>query len=549
MTHLPQPNSSWPPAGHGRRYADMAVAAAWYAGEPAGIRNVSGGGGAGEGYGEHWHAPGTTINPQGGAAPRRGLKAAAHRFWGNSGPDDTRVRRHLPVAEEVARASARQLFSERVQAQVIDPQAKDGEPSEEAKAAQRRLDQLLDAMGWDSMLLAAAEVSSAFGSIGFRVAFDKEVLPDRPFIARMLPTSLVPVYRWGQLVGLLAWQVLDEDKAGNIWRHVESWGSDGRVQHGLYIGKADNIGSPVDLRQRPETERLQVDAEGYALIVRAMPLGGRLATTVPNMLPDPANVDNLVGRSDFTPGARDLFDAIDQAYSQMLESLDDAKSRIIISEDLLSRGKAGAGFGFDGDRRLFTPVKMPPAEKEGGSLPIEKVQFEMHLAEFFQGIDWLMTKAYEAAGLNLRSDAGAGGRDLTATEVRSDDSLTQGTRDAKIRYWQPRLAELLTALLAVDVEQFAPRDPESGQPIRTAYRVGVTFPDAVQPTMLDLAGIAEALKRAGAASTRELVRTVRPDWTDEDVDREVARIVNAAQVVDPISFQMAGDGTAEGDGA
>lgn len=544
MTHLPATNAAWPPAGAQRRYDAMRVAGAWYGGDPEAIRYAEGGGGT---YAEHWHRPGTTINPQGGAGQR--AVAAVKRFWGSAGTDDTRQRRHLPVPEALARMSARQLFSERVQAQVIDPEAKDGELSPAGLAAQRRLDQLLEAMGWDALLLASAEQAAVFGSIGFRVAFDKAVVPDRPFIARMLPQSLVPIFRWGQLVALMAWQVLDEDQAGGVWRHVEAWSADGRVQHGLYRGKSDNIGSRMDLRERPETEALDVDQEGYATVVRAFPQGARLATTIPNMLPDPADPENLVGRSDFTPGARDLFDAIDQAYSQMLESLDDAKSRIIISEDLLGRGKAGQGFTFDGDRRLFTPVKVPPAEKEGGGLPIEKVQFEMHLGEYFQGIDWLMTRVYEAAGYNLRGAAGQQDRDLTATEVRADESLTQGTRDAKIRYWQPRLSELLTGLLAVDVEQFAPIDPETRTAIRTAYAVRVTFPDAVQPTLLELATLAEALKRAGAASTRELVRTVRPEWSDQEVDQEVARIVKAATVVDPISLQFGGEGTEEGDGA
>lgn len=529
---LPAPGSAWPPSGHAARYDRMRRPAAWYSGDP------------GQLAGAYGVMPQQLVSTAGNSynAPgivRRVTSAIRSAFWMSGTAELEDTKRHLPVAEDIARASSRHLFSERIRVRVVDPSpGANGEASEVAMAAQRRLDYLMDANGIHATLLAAAEVASALGCAPLRIVWDRSVVPDRPLLVRADPFATVPYYSFGQLAGVAFWTIVQRDEQA-IWRHIELHAG-GKVSHGLYKGDADSIGDRMPLAAHPVTAALEggLNADGELVVLAD---GGTTAISVPNMLPDPLDPMAAVGRSDFTPAVMDLFDAIDRAYSQMMEALEDARSRLLIAEHMLGRGGPGEALSYNADQRIYTKLRVPPGEKEGSSLPIEQVQFEMRLAEYLQGIDALTRKAVEAAGYNVRSDAGEGGRDVTATEVASDDSKSMATRDVKVLYWQPQLAAILTSLLAVDVKHFSGRDPQTGQVVQ-ALPVTVSFPETSQPTLLELAQTAQALREAGAASTMELVRTVRPDWTDKQVGDEVDRIMASASVIDPVSFGTGGGG-------
>lgn len=551
MTGLPANNTAWPPPGNTERYRRMRKHDAWYSGDADRLAGV---------YGTHTAqtatTPGTTLNAPG--LVKRVVAAFRNEFWASPSSDEVDTKRHLPTPEDIARHSARLLFSERLQIRVKGPTypadgpaGADGKPTylkgdamPETLAAQRRLDHTLSMCNFDALVLAAAEIASALGSTGLRIAFDKTgPIKDRPLLARVDADAIVPVYSWGQLVGVMFWQLVKQEAGDVLWRHIELH-EGGRVYHGLYKGSSDSIGERVPLELSLATAHLApiVDDEGGITILTN---GGRTATSIPNMLPDPLDRSNNAGRSDYTPAVMDLFDAIDRVFSQMMDTIEDAKSRIIVSDSMLERGKPGQGVTFDRNQRIFTKVKVPPAEKEGGGLPIEKIQFEMHVAEYLSALDWLIRAAVEAAGYDAGTDVGQSGRDVTATEITVDRSDDMATRDTKIRYWQPELQALLTSYLAVDVEQFTPRDAETGQLVK-AYPVEVTFPDAVQPTKLELANIAKALKDAGAASIYELVKTVNPDWTDAQISKDVERIMTQGNVIDPVSFGTAGAGVTPG---
>jgi len=557
---LPADKSPWPLVGNSARYAWMAKADAWYSGDPGRLSAVYGDSTVRSSVG----GPGTTLNPQG--AVQRLIGAVRSRTWSAKSANEADTRRHLPIAEDIARHSARVLFSERLQIRVMgptheadgpegadgEPQWLKGDPTPETLAAQKRLDANLAALEFDSMLLASGEVSSVLGSSAFRIVYDKTARMTRPIIMRQDADSVIPLYSWGQLAGVIFWDVVLKDDNGVVWRHLELHEvGTGRALHGLYKGTGDNLGErqPLDILG-PRTPALvalapALDAEGGLTITNTP--DATTATSIPNILPDPQDRKNLAGRSDFTPAVMDLMDAADAVFTQMMDTIDDAKSRIILSKSMLESGGPGGGVSFDLDQRIFVKVKTPPGDGNQAGLPIEKVQFEMHVEEYLRAVDSITRKAVEAAGYNSRSDAGEGGRDVTATEINSDDALSMGTRDAKIRYQQPKLAALLTTYLATDVEAFAPRDPDTNELIQ-AYPVEVTFPDIIQPTRLELANVAKALKEAGAASVYELVKTVNPEWNDAQINIEVERITTAATTIDPVTFGGAGEGVGAGDG-
>lgn len=548
---LPADDTAWPPPSVATRYRNMEAPLAWYSGDPARLRRA---------YGTRRIVRRTTMRAGGGIASS--VSTSESSQWAEDPVGEVDTRRHLPLAEDIAQTSAALLFADPPTVEVVGPMVtvRDAagneaqEPAPVTVATQMRLDRILEACNFHGTLLAAAEISAAAGSTGLRIAFDKAspAIGGRPVITRVDADAVIPHYQWGQLVAVTFWQEVDRkgaDSLAPVWRHLELH-EGGKVYHALYEGSGDNLGKRRPLEAKPATARLAqlVDAEGAIVIDAA---GGRTATSVPNMLPDPLNRSDYGGRSDLTPAVMDLLDAADKAYSQLMDSVDDARSRLFISESILERGAPGEGQRFDPRQRVYTKVKMPPSETENGKLPIEKVQFEMHVQEYLELIEALSYKAMDAAGYNPQTQRDDAGAAMTATEYAGRNRKSMTTRDKKLRHWTGELAALLTTLLAVDVAQFGPLyEMVDGQAVAVqALPVRVTFPEAVQPTLIELANVAQALKAAGAASTEVLVRIVHPDWDDKTVGEEVDRITSAASVVDPVSFGSGGIGLGAGDGA
>ena len=530
MPHLPAAGSSWPPHDDALRYERMTRPEAWYSGDPARLGAAYGSGPAVETY------AGTSYNPERAGMVKRVAAAIRNEFWQRSTTEQVSTKRHMPVPEGIARASARLLFGEQVEVRVVDPQpGQDGKPSPVAVAAQARLEELLEACNLPALLLSSAELSSALGSVALRIAFDKASMPLGPVLTWVHPRAVLPSYSWGQQTGVAFWSVVAQTQTVVV-RHIELHAG-GFIWHGLYSGTADKLGDRLPLDASPTTAHLAplCDDDGK---LRAFDAGGPTAVSIPNMLPDPTDPQNRVGRSDFTPAVMDLFDAIDRTYSQMMEELEDGRSKLFIADHLLQRGLPGQGQTFDPNQRLYTQVKQPPGE-DSNTLPIMQVQFAMRMESYLATIDALTRKAFDAAGYTARTDAGQDGRDLTATEVRSNDSLSLGTRDTKALYWRPALQQLLTTLLRIDVQEFAP--VVGGQRVQ-ALPVQVNFPDTLQPTLRELGETVEVLRRAQAVSTLEAVRTVHPEWDDQRVREEVQAIQAAASVVDPVSFGTGGEG-------
>lgn len=556
---LPEDNTQWPPASAAGRYRRMKLPRAWYSGDPGQLRSAYGVKVATRAGGLR-----TTLNPGGGA--QRVIGTNADSFWADNPTSELDTRRHLPIAQDIATISADQLFSDPPTVRVMGPTDAEGRPSIETRAAQQRLDRVLELCRWDSLLIASAEIASALGSTGLRIAFDKTAaaIADRPVIARVTADAVIPHYSWGQLVGVTFWQVVRQDRERDeVWRHLEVHeAGTGMVYHGLYKGDTASIGERQRLDAQPATAHLGTEDDPMGVGgIRVVSAGrGKTATSIPNMLPDPMDLNDEAGRSDFTLPVMDLFDAADKAYTQLMDEVDDAKSRLLIADSMLERGKAGQGVSFDPNQRIFNRVKMPPQEKEGGGLPIEKVQFEMRVTEYLALIDALTWKAIDAAGFNPNTEREGDGAAMTATEVSSRNLKSRTTRDKKVRYWEGELEELLTTLLLVDVEQFAPwvqvettrgegdAQVSTVESVRVqAFPVQVQFPEAVQPTLRELAETASALREAGE-SVLEIQRVLHPDWSERQLRDNVDLIQRAASVIDPVSFGAAGAGVGPGDG-
>lgn len=513
----------WPPEHLRPVYDKYTEWAAWHSGDPAQLAAVYSG------------------NPAGPA--RTGLLARAAAVlrrwvWGNTESNSRpRQKVHVPLAGDIAATSADLLFSDppkiRIATDEPEPAEDEGEAGgdvdDEAKdPTQARLDDLVDD-GVIAALLEAAEIAAAMGGVYLRVVWDTGVNPDRPWIAAVHPDAAVPEWRYGRLWAVTFWRTIIAN-GNRIVRHLERHEVDrgdperprGIIRHGVYDGSPTALGNLAALADFPETAGLASAIEWGDEIDTGH--AGLTAVYVPNMrpnriwrnLPDAA----ALGASDYS-GVEDLLDMLDLTYSSWARDVEHGKARIIVPADYMQSLGRGEGATFDLDREVYEPVN---TLSDSETADITQVQFPIRWTEHQETVnqvkrDIVSSAGYSAATFGL-TDAT---RAITATEVNADDRKSHVTTGRKSRYWTVGLADIIEALLAVDVHHFA-------TPGVVPQRPTIEWPPAVAIDPETESRILANLEAARAASTEEKVRIRKPDWKPSQIAAEVERIHEEQQI-------------------
>jgi len=505
---LPEPGQAWPP----RALADITPVlgqwSAWYDGTPAALR------------GAYQNARSVPLDRP--SQYRGGVVGwAARGWWGRPVGDLTvgqRGQLHIPLAADIARGSADLLYAEPPSLLLADKNTRVS--GETASVTQERLNAYVDD-GFHTVLATGAEVGAALGGRFQRVTWDKAA-QNKPFLTTVDADAAWPEFRWGRLVGVTFWRVVDE-QGQIVRRHVERHELDGAgngvVLHALYEGTKTNIGRVVPLVEHSSTAALAplVGADG-AIVEGRTP--GLLVEYIANQLPqrrwrqDP--VGHNLGRSDFD-GVEQLMDALDETYSSLMRDIRLAKARIIVPSYMLEAGVPGTGASFDLDREVYEGVRGAPPED--GHLDITPTQFEIRVEEHLRACEDIALRAVQGAGYSTqtfaeRTESGQ----MTATEVHSRERRSYLTRDRKIRNERPAVARLAQKMLTIDRVVFGTAGIVPGD-------VTVDFEDSVQDAIITLAQTGQALYTARAASTATRVSMVHPDWTEQQVQDEVAAIL------------------------
>lgn len=495
----------WPPKELNPVTARLAVWSAWYTGDTDSLSDIYGGQLAGD--------PGTPLvgflNPD-----RPGLRGAIGRtlarwFWGLQTPQgEQRTKLHLPIAGDIASVSADMLFSEPPTLTMPD--------DSDAKTQDRLTELAGDEM--QSVLLEAAEVAAGLGGVYLKVCWDRD-LDSKPWLASVHADAAVPTFRYGRLVAVTFWRHIFED-GGRIVRHLERHEVDngqGVILHGLYDGGRGDLGRPIPLNAYPETAGLEPVVEtGIDMLT---------ADYVPNIRPakvwrnQPCGA--YLGRADFS-GAEPFMDALDEVYSSWMRDVRHAKARLVVGDGMLQNLGPGAGSRFNPDREVYEEIAIAPNSSTPG---ITQVQFAIRVQEHRDSAQHLMDKVIQMSGYSSgtfgETDTGVRQAALTATEIRAKQQRSYVTRDKKMLYVRPPLSRIVEAMLAIDRVMFN-SDVTPDKP-------RIQFGDTVSEDPLTLAQTAQALRAAEAASDETLVQLVNPEWDDEQVQEEVAKIQDQRQ--------------------
>lgn len=522
---------TWPPPHIADYTRQQHESAAWWAGDIDHLRNN----GPGRRFWKH-HASADVETPA-------GLQGRAM---------------HASLAASIVSTSADLLFGEVVGLTIPPPEETgetgettdtatvdgivDGDASVSQEAAavdltQARLDELREQANLDSRWLEAGEVAAGLGGAWLRPVWDA-TFADHPLLTVVDPLYAVPEYRFGQLVAVTFWEVVDDDKT-TVWRHLERHEVDiardpatrepildeqgnkvprGVILHGLYKGDKDKLGTARELTEKPATATLAPRVEVPEAAGPLMP------ACVDNVLPNRKSRRLPIGRSDFQ-GAEDELDALDEAWSSLLRDIRLGKVRMIVPERTLERAGNGPGSGrtFDVDKELMVETDAAPDEK-GAALAL--MQGAIRATEHLETIRALTEAVVFAAGYSPATfGVGIEGAAESGTARAIRERRTFRTIEKKRRNAARAVAHVCRALLAIDVAVF-------GRAGVVPMLPRVEWPDITADPRTTAERI-QLLRAAQAISIRNAVREAQPALTPEEVDAEVSALMAELGVADP----------------
>lgn len=509
-----EPNMVWPPVS--KEAAKYAEWSAWYSGDPERLIDVYGGLSASQ------TPDARVINP-----------VPWWRFW-------TRVKRpsagnqghallHVPLPGDLAAVNGALLFSE--EPRVTIKEAHEGAtPSSVAKETERRLLEIMEDGGAYNTLIEGAETAAAMGGVFLRPVWDRAIA-GFPFLATAQVDQAVPVFRWKQLVSVIFWRQIRQDGT-QVIRHLESHEViDGKafIFHGLFKGGARTLGDRMALNSFPETANLEEVVE--------LPFDSLDVQYIPNMRPNRLWRSSPLGISDYS-GSEGLFDALDETYASWMRDIRLAKGRVMVPSEYLSN--IGT---FDVDHEVFTPLQMEPAAAQSGVKSIEVTQFdirvEQHLKTALEFTERVVSNAgYSPQTFGLHIE----GRAESGTALRIRENRTFLTQKRKGHWWRPAVARALQQVLILDREQF------NTEGIDADLLPQVYLADSIINDPVELSQTLNTLKSAMAASTETRVRMLHPEWTADQVKKEVDTIVEEEQIGPMAAPELPGIGTGGGPG-
>lgn len=373
-------------------------------------------------------------------------------------------------------------------------------------AVDDRLRYLADEILLTARLLEGAITQGAQGETYLKVSWDTD-LAKVPIVSTVPGRLVVPTFRFGMLESASIVRTFTDPRHSTYWRHVEEH-TPGRIRNALWRGRLDSLGVVADLEDRPETRGLEeVEDTGIDEI---------LLTHVP------------LGRDSESPHGISLFDGLEavmlglhRLYSQEQHDAEIARRRIAVSEEYLTRDGAGR-HRFDRSSDLFVLSRDAAGTmgKETASSVASPIEFhdDNVMRDRIAGRlrDFLIAVGLNPDTIDSSDAAGA----ISGTSRKLAQAMSLRTASASGRYWSWAIARTLRVALKVDAVHLG--GPVSGAALDVLAQVNLA--DGLLEDDAELARILSDLDSAEAISTGQKVRRLHPEWTDAQVDEEVAAI-------------------------
>ena len=448
--------------------------------------------------------------------------AEAGSFWARNG----NAKIHVPLAADIAAASADLLFGNPPRCRVYDDTTEDVEEEK-----QNRLDEILRNNRFESLVQEAAEEGAVTGDVFLKGNWDDKRC-QWPYLTFVGGDTALPEYRFGQLQCVHFFTVIKQErKTGVYWRLYERY-ERGKITSAVFKGDSGTLGAEV---QTAETE-LGIEPE------KKIPVDVMLAAHIPNMKPSRVRFENY-GRSEFE-GMRDLLDALDEVYSSWLRDIRLAKSRLIVPAEFLRKREnsnlfTDSRFTWEFDEDVETLVALDVTDAD--QMQITPSQFAIRAQEHAATAEMLIRNIISMCGYSPQTfGLDINGQAQSGTALLIREKKTFSMRAKKLNYWSQPLEAFLTAVLQLDGAVFHSQNVHSGD------RVIVDFPEAMSTDISTVANAVKMMHDAAAISTRTAIKMLHPDWEEGQIDEEAEKTMIEFGTAEPSSVAQFGDLEQEG---
>lgn len=448
---------------------------------------------------------------------------AAMREWvsslrraGTSGDDYGAPLREFvpfPAPEIAARTLATFLFGE-------DAKIKSEQQPDELLA-------LIDGNHFHALNQEAATTCAVEGDIVYKLDWDEEVSPVA-IISAVAGDMSFPRFRFRRLVEVAFVRCIEGDDDGDsdtVIRHVEIR-QKGRIINRLFRGSGTSLGVEIALESYSDTAELEAEV--------ATDIDDVLARHVPFW----RTAKSPFGISIFR-GKHGLIEALHSLYTQDQHDAEMAKRRVALPSEYLKRDAHGRAH-FDRNVDVLELSDAAAGAIGGSSSALETIEFTDNTVmgeRIAQRLDEFMLAcgiAPQSAGRDVAHGAESG------TARRLAQSLTLQTVHTAARYFEPAIEDLLRLGLVVGARHL-------GTPIADDTSVDVEMQDGLIVDEVELAGRIQVLATAQAISTEQKVRSLHPDWAEDEIAAEVGRIREDEGLKLPAPLAFAGGGAPTGE--
>lgn len=371
-----------------------------------------------------------------------------------------------------------------------------------------QLAQIVETSDLPAALWNAETVCAGEGETWWHVYVDRDVatVPLIEFASRL---SVVPLLRGPRLMACALVTLVRRD--GETFYRCAEVHSHGVVRHALWRGTGSTLGKRVALQALDETVGLEEEWRHGLPMLAGRILNGRAAI-------------RGVGVSEYDR-VQDLLLALNEARSIGTENARlTAKKRLFAAQSVLQSGDGNNATFNAGDDIIITDPGGGELGSGSDKPPITAVEYSFdaapliaHTQELERTILSRVRMVPQLVGI------GDAGRAESGTAIRLRFLPTVNAANGKAREWDSKLPMVLQLAMLVDAL------PEEQGGFGRGYQSAVELPSVERADILprdesEQVTAAATGVQGEVLSVETAVRDLHPEWTDEQVEGEVARI-------------------------
>ncbi len=461
----------------------------------------------------------------------KNIKDGSHNYFWYKAPDNYRML-HSGIPSLISTKMSTVLFGSGLKVEVL-VYNEQGEIDQAASGqAQELVDNLMRIMNVIQNFKAIA-VNESWSGDGFAKLSHDIGLSDYPILENATVQNAEAIVERGILVGVVFkyWYEHKNKRYRLDEVYTQNNEKDAVIRYELYELRADGTEKIVDLETIPEgaelKEYLNEDNEFVYKGLKRM-----LAFYKPNKTPSQEFMNTHHGASDYE-GALDSFDALDEAYSELIAELRLNKTIRYIPDSMIPTVEIdGRIMSVLDDEFVTNYVRVAGDLDQDSRNEIKIQQIPDKTLQHVEKFKIALNTAVNKAGLSLVALGVVGIESInsSAESQQERNKATLETRGSKIELWEPFAENIIETILEMNswMQKNLPVKQDAFAKLDLNFdnlTVNVNFSDYILERRSEKIDVWGSAKSQKVASTYTAVKQIwQDDWTEEQILEEVNRI-------------------------